>query len=371
VGRSQSFFDLVTYGGAYSYHNVRVSGDTGASGENLWAYTAQFGNGFSGTLSLEDPATRKLGTLDVTQASFFGLGAIANDNGLTINPTFGFRVPDIIANLRVDQAWGFAGISAALHDVSGAYYNTPNLDTAGHPADKYGWAVAGGAKFNLQGGDAMGFNVCYTQGAPGFCTNNNFFQVYNSNTSVALGWVADGIFTGTAAGGSQVELTTAWSALAFYEHIWNPKWRTAVGGGYVNVDYNANATTAILQKTLGAAAACNVAAVGAATTVFTLTPGNGCNPDVSFWEAYMRTQWNPWRSSISVSKFCTRGVTPPSRVQASSRSTARVLRSSSSTTRTSGLAWCAGSVTSIHDGLLSHHGFNLQTLGGKPPRVLL
>ena len=59
VGRSQSFFDLFTYGGAYSYHNVRVSGDTGASGQNLWAYTAQFGNGFSGTLSLEDPATRK------------------------------------------------------------------------------------------------------------------------------------------------------------------------------------------------------------------------------------------------------------------------------------------------------------------------
>src|SRR5262245_10373223 len=25
VGRSQSFFDLVTYGGAYSIHNVRVS----------------------------------------------------------------------------------------------------------------------------------------------------------------------------------------------------------------------------------------------------------------------------------------------------------------------------------------------------------
>ena len=61
VGRSQSFFDLFTYGGAYSYHNVRVSGDTGASGQNLWAYTAQFGNGFSGTLSLEDPATRKGG----------------------------------------------------------------------------------------------------------------------------------------------------------------------------------------------------------------------------------------------------------------------------------------------------------------------
>src|SRR4051812_48488559 len=70
VGRSQSFFDLFTYGGAYSYHNVRVSGDTGASGQNLWAYTAQFGNGFSGTLSLEDPATRKGGTVDLATGGF-------------------------------------------------------------------------------------------------------------------------------------------------------------------------------------------------------------------------------------------------------------------------------------------------------------
>src|SRR5829696_2414448 len=128
VGRAQSFFDIYTYGGAQTFLNVRTSGDTGASGQNLWAYTAQFGNGFSGTLSLEDPATRKGGgTIDVTNAAFFGAnGAIVNDNGLTINPTFGFRVPDVVANLRVDQAWGFAGISAALHDASAAYYATPN-----------------------------------------------------------------------------------------------------------------------------------------------------------------------------------------------------------------------------------------------------
>jgi len=190
VGRSQSFFDLVTYGGAYSYHNVRVSGDTGASGQNLWAYTAQFGNGFSGTISLEDPATRKGGgTVDVTAAGFFGAnGAIVNDNGMTINnANFGFRVPDLIANLRVDQQWGFAGISAALHDASAAYFQTPNSVINGHPADKYGWAVAGGAKFNLAGGDAWGFNVCYTEGAAGFCTNQQSYQVYNSNTSVGPG----------------------------------------------------------------------------------------------------------------------------------------------------------------------------------------
>jgi hypothetical protein len=51
-----------------------------------------------------------------------------------------------------DRAWGFAGASAVLHDASGAYYGFPNIDTAGHPADKYGWPVAtGDAKFNLAG----------------------------------------------------------------------------------------------------------------------------------------------------------------------------------------------------------------------------
>jgi hypothetical protein len=213
VGRSQSFFDLFTYGGAYSYHNVRVSGDTGASGQNLWAYTAQFGNGFSGTLSLEDPATRKGGTVDLAVAGFANPGAaLVNDNAFALNlgangaTGFGFRVPDIIANLRLDQAWGFVGISAALHDVSGAYYgsntalNVPPFGGVGngHPEDKYGWALAGGAKFNLQGGDMIGFNVCYSEGSPGFCTNNNAFTLYNSNNSVGAGWIADGVFaTGT------------------------------------------------------------------------------------------------------------------------------------------------------------------------------
>ncbi len=34
----------------------------------------------------------------------------------------GFRMPDVIGNLRVDQAWGYAAASVAIHDASGAYY---------------------------------------------------------------------------------------------------------------------------------------------------------------------------------------------------------------------------------------------------------
>src|SRR5205807_4439260 len=60
-------------------------------------------------------------------------------------------------------------------------------------------------------------------GAPGFCTNMGSFQRYNASTSVGVGWIADGVY-GT---GTDIELTRAWSALAAYEHIWNPHWRTA------------------------------------------------------------------------------------------------------------------------------------------------
>jgi porin-like protein len=299
VGRSQSFFDLATYGGAYSYHNVRVSGDTGASGQNLWAYTAQFGNGFSGTLSLEDPATRKNGTIDVTVPTFWAAnGATTPDSAFAIQATTlnGFRMPDIVANGRVDQAWGFAGVSAAIHDASGAYYGTANNVNNGHPADKIGWAVAAGGQLNLPGGDAFGVNVCYTEGAPGFCTNQGSYQNYNASTSVGLGWINDGVF-GT---GTQVELTKAWSALAYYQHIWNPRWRTSWFGGYVQIDYNTNATNLINGSlaTAGGRAACGVAAgvagAGAATfAVIAPGAGNSCNPDWSFYEIGTRTQFNP------------------------------------------------------------------------------
>jgi hypothetical protein len=298
VGRSQSFFDLVTYGGAYSYHNVRVSGDTGASGQNLWAYTAQFGNGFSGTLSVEDPINHRgnAGTVDVTVANFFNLGTLTPDNAFHNQAAglFGFRVPDIVLNARVDQAWGFAGVSAVLHDASGAYYATPNVVNNGHPRDTYGWAVAAGAKFNLSGGDAWGFNLCYSEGAGGRCTNEQVYQVYNNSNQIGLGWLNEGVF---GLGTSQIELTKVWSALAFYEHIWNPHWRTSWFGGYVNVDYNQNATN-LINSSFAAGSACrpipaNAGAIAGTITSFTPQVGNSCSPDYSFFEIGSRTQWNP------------------------------------------------------------------------------
>jgi hypothetical protein len=233
----------------------------------------------------------------VTVPNFFSNGAVMliNDNAFAENAAtgggFGFRVPDIVANLRVDQAWGFAGISGVMHDASGAYYGAVNSVVNGHPADKYGWATAAGIAFNLQGGDQIGVNVCYSQGAAGHCTNNNNFQIYDSNNSVGLGWTADGVF-GT---GTDIQLTTVWSALAGYQHIWSPRWRTSLFGGYVNVDYN-GAATDLINSSQALASVCNTRNPASAPGAFgTVTPlaGNSCSPDYSWYEIGTRTQWNP------------------------------------------------------------------------------
>ena len=109
-----------------------------------------------------------------------------------------------------------------------------------------------------------------------------------------MGWIADGVF-GT---GTEVELTRVWSALAAYEHIWNPKWRTSLFGGYVDVSYN-DAAKNLINASLTAAGrvVCGVPATvpGALGAFAAVAPaiGNSCSPNYSFFEIGTRTQWNP------------------------------------------------------------------------------
>jgi hypothetical protein len=299
VGKAQSFYDTVTYGGAYSYHNVRTVSDTGASGWNVWAYTAQFGNGFSATLSIEDP-NRARAVIDATGGTAgalpWVLGGINPDNafGVQTATNNGFRTPDIIGNLRVDQAWGYAAVAVAIHDASGAYWGTPNNVNNGHPADKFGWAVSAGALFNVGGGDQVGINVQFSEGAAGYgAAGGQQWAILRPGNSMGVGWTVDGVFDT----GREIELTRVWNVIAFYQHIWNPNWRTSIYGGYVQVDYNAAATNIINSHLPGAGGTtpCGVPVAGAAWPPIGITPGSGnsCNPDFSFWQIGTRTQWNP------------------------------------------------------------------------------
>jgi hypothetical protein len=297
VGKSQSFYDTVTYGGAYSYHNVRTVADTGASGWNVWAYTANFGNGMSATVSLEDP-NRNRSVCDATQACWT-YGGVTYDNayGAQSATNNGFRVPDLITNLRWDQSWGYISASTALHEVAGAYYLTGNNVNNGHPDDKWGWAFGIGANVAAPTtpGSRFGINFQWSEGAIGYgaATPSQIWAILEPGQSVGLGWATEGIYDGTG----QIQLTRAWNIIAFYEHKWNARWKSSIFGGYVSIEYNDTAKNIILSHLPGAAGStpCGVPVGGAVWPPITIVAGNGnsCDPDFSFYQIGSRTQWNP------------------------------------------------------------------------------
>ena len=125
VGKTQSFFDLFSFGGAYSYHNARTDGDTGAAGvDRVGLHGPVRQRLLRHALGGESAGPQPAGAADLNAAGFFGAnGAAVNDAAFAVNAGGnGFRMPDVIGNLRVDEKWGFAGVSVVLHDASGAYY---------------------------------------------------------------------------------------------------------------------------------------------------------------------------------------------------------------------------------------------------------
>jgi hypothetical protein len=272
AGVAQSFFDFYS-GPATSYYGGKInpSEDTGDGGLMVWGYTAQFGGGLSATLSAEAPRTQGVWhntiALDGT-----GIGAATSGSG-------GLNAPDVVANLRIDQAWGSAQVMGALHEVNGTYYGagaTP-LDTTGGPDNKVGWAVGAGIKLNapmIGRGDYLQAEVNYSEGAVGYINagNNARYAKYNSDTDYGTGLLFDGIYGGA---GSDIQLTTAWGVNAAYEHFWSPEWRTSVYGGYQAFSQNATGTALVCTAEGVAAAACGGSA------------GNW-----NYWNIGSRTQWN-------------------------------------------------------------------------------
>jgi hypothetical protein len=275
-GRAQSFFDFYS-NPATSYWGSFPGSDTGDGGWFVMGYTAQFGNGLSGSIAVEAP--RKTLIIDGTLPST--VAAVVNQYG-------GFQAPDVVANLRIDQAWGSAQIMGALHDVNATYYSGVGASAAslgsGHPDDKVGWVIGGGIKLNapfIGQGDYFQAQVNYTQGALRyvFQTTQPSWSINDTGNSAGFGIMSDAVYNGTITGvginaATSLELTTAWNVNAAYEHFWNPRWRTSLYGGYAQVSYSSNANSIL----------CGFGANGVVN--------NGCDSDWQTWWVGSRTQWN-------------------------------------------------------------------------------
>jgi hypothetical protein len=202
----------------------------------------------------------------------------------------GFQMPDIVANLRVDQAWGSAQIMGALHQVNMIYFGNGVTDpTTGHADDKLGFVVGAGLKLNapmIGQGDYLQAQINYTQGALRYIfqtPNTNWDKVEGAN--LGFGMLSDAVVGGTIGQNTitDLELTTAWNVNAAYEHFWNPRWRTSLYGGYAAVSYNDAGNALVCVGTGGGNGS-------TASPIAIATPG--CDMNWQTWWIGSRTQWN-------------------------------------------------------------------------------
>ena len=324
IGLASSFFDFYS-SPIVSYFAVNAE-DTGDGGWKVAAYTANFGNGVTSTISIEEP--RRMNIVNAAIPDFAVVAATGAVTPLYDSATI--RFPDIVWNWRIDQAWGAAMIGGAVHDASAGYYaasaadaalgvvgvsdahctpglNAPpfipngtltNSQLCGHPADKLGWVVTAGLRLNGLNGSFFQTQASYAEGALKYLSHTQFptssavrFGVGNS---LGLGLAMDGIF----GPGGEVELTKGFAVYAAYDHVWwaGSKWRTSIYGGYIDVGFNDNAKALIANATCGAIPAPAKGAPAVANQV-NLTAGavtamTNCDPDWAIAYIGTRTQYN-------------------------------------------------------------------------------
>ncbi|MEP4032662.1 porin [Roseibium polysiphoniae] len=186
-GHAQSFWDFWT---GYSY-GAQLT-DYSDVKSNVLAYTGSFGNGFSATVSLEDANSRQSNLIS------------AGGNGYA-----GTKMPDLVANLRVDQGWGSAQLMGALHQVRFADASADGT---------LGWVIGGGVEVNvpiLGQDDAFVIQVAYSDGASAFPLDTWDDQV------------TDAINVG-----GSTKTTKTWNISAGWNHNFSKTLEANLEGGY-------------------------------------------------------------------------------------------------------------------------------------------
>ncbi|QDG79163.1 porin [Labrenzia sp. PHM005] len=186
-GRTQSFWDYWT---GYSWGaQVTSYSDTKS---NVIAYTGTFGNGISASVSLENAASRQVQLIS------------AGGNGYG-----GDKLPDAIANIRIEQGWGSAQLMGVLHHVRFA-------DVAAE--GKLGWAIGAGAQINvpfLGSKDKIAIQVAYSDGASRFPLDS-----WDSQITDAI----------NIAGSTKT--TKTWNIAGGWHHAFSDAWQANLEGGY-------------------------------------------------------------------------------------------------------------------------------------------
>jgi hypothetical protein len=295
-GKSASAYATPWNGYPGNNNSFLMGGADYVTGVNNIQYTAQFGNGVSGTIGLDDPSVfNRTAVLNLSVAPS-AIGAGANSYG-------GTHAPDIVGNIRVDQAWGLFQISGMAHLVNASYNTlgaagaaTALSEISGHPEDKWGGAVMAALQIkNLPtgAGDDLKIDVSYSKGdtkavistsgaSPSFAMFGST-GVAGAYQSIGFGQTSDAVFLPVINGGTgDLKLVDAWGVRGAFNHNWDPYWSTSLWGSYASVRYGGNA----LDITSAKGAWCANYSVGKGA-------GFTCNPDYNIAQVGVVTRWTP------------------------------------------------------------------------------
>jgi hypothetical protein len=306
-GKSSSAFASPWNGYPGNNSSSLIGGHDTVTGVNNIQYTAQFGNGVSGTIGLDDPTV-----FDRTVVQNLSIPLSASLG--TANAYAGVHAPDVVGNIRIDQAWGLFQVSAAAHEVSGSYnvLNTVTAQTgqtglagaaptalseiSGHPDTKWGGAVM--AALNIKNiptgaGDDIKVDATWSKGDTKQVISTSgaspSFAMFGGSgagayQSLGLGMTTDAVYLPTANGGDgSLHLTEAYGVRGAFNHNWDPYWSSSLFGSYSAVRYDGTAKANICANYIGTTGAKNVGGVQQFT----------CNPDFNVSQLGAITRWTP------------------------------------------------------------------------------
>jgi len=303
-GKSASAYATPWQGFPGNISSFLMGGQNTDTGVNQIQYTAQFGNGVSASIGLDDPVVWD-------RTNVFNLALPLNAVLTSGNAYAGVHAPEVVGNIRIDQAWGLFQISGAAHEVSGSYntLNTlgaalPNVGVAGaspnnlseisgHPDTKWGGAVMAALQIKnipTGPGDDIKMDASWAKGATKYVIATSSaspsFAMFGGSgaagtyQSIGFGATTDAVYLPVAAGGDgSLHLTEAWGFRGAFNHNWDPYWSTSLYGSYSQVKYDDTARVSICA---------NYATPGKAVSADFV-----CNPNYNVSQLGVVTRWTP------------------------------------------------------------------------------
>src|SRR4051812_625333 len=128
-GKSASAYATPWHGYPGDNTSFRVGGYDSVTGINKIQDTYQFGNGGWGSVGVDDSSanqfngTQIINAVGGTAGGNIGFNGAASSFVTGVGTAYaGTSVPDLVGNIRVDQAWGLFQLSGAIHDNHAGYF---------------------------------------------------------------------------------------------------------------------------------------------------------------------------------------------------------------------------------------------------------